>query len=126
MTDNPLLASAHRPEDRTRRNGSTGQNPNNHRFAISTRKRYDFTMTDLGFPIPSTLQSWIDQRVAEGRYSDAGDYLRDLIRRDQEAAADDAAWVRAMVDEGLASGVIEAEPDAIIEDIIRERRARRG
>jgi Arc/MetJ-type ribon-helix-helix transcriptional regulator len=27
-------------------------------------------------------QAWIDQRLSEGRYIDASEYLRDLIRRD--------------------------------------------
>ena len=38
----------------------------------------------LTIDISSDLQAWIDQRLAEGRHVDAGDYLRDLIRRDQE------------------------------------------
>jgi antitoxin ParD1/3/4 len=83
-------------------------------------------MTDLSFSLPSLLQSWIDQRVAEGRYNDAGEYLRDLIRRDQETNAEDTAWLRAMVEAGRNSGMIDAEPEDVIEDIIRERRARRG
>lgn len=83
-------------------------------------------MTDLSFTLPSLLQSWIDQRVAEGPYNDAGEYLRALIRRDQETNAEDTAWVRAMVEAGRNSGTIDAEPEDVIEDIIRERRARRG
>jgi len=82
-------------------------------------------MTDLSFSLPNALQSWIEQQIAQGHYSDAGDYLRDLIRRDR-AEAEDLARLRALIEDGEASGFIDAEPEAIIEDIIAERRARRG
>lgn len=82
-------------------------------------------MTDLSFSLPNALQSWIEQQIAQGHFADAGDYLRDLIRRDR-AEAEDVARLRALIEEGEASGFIEAEPEAIIEDIIAERRARRG
>lgn len=82
-------------------------------------------MTDLSFSLPNALQSWIEQQIAQGHYSDAGDYLRDLIRRDR-AEAEDLARLRALIEDGEASGFIDAEPEAIIEEIIAERRARRG
>jgi len=77
-------------------------------------------MTDLSFSFPPAMLDWLEQRVAQGDYVDAGDYLRDLIRRDQQAAENDAAWVRAMIAEGEASGFIEADPAQVIEDIIAE------
>lgn len=83
-------------------------------------------MSQLNVTIPPALRSWVDHRVAEGRYSSASDLVRDLLRRDQEAAEDDAAWVRAMLAEGLASGISPEKPDTIIENIISRRKARRG
>lgn len=83
-------------------------------------------MTDLSFSIPPALLSWIEQRVAEGRYADAADYLRDLVRRDQQEAEEETEWLRAMIEEGLASGVIDKEPGDVIEEIIAERRTGRG
>jgi antitoxin ParD1/3/4 len=87
---------------------------------------YDLVMAQLNVSLPPALKSWIDHRVAEGRYSSASDYVRDLVRKDQEAEPDDVEWVRAMVAEGLASPIIEKEPEDIIEEIIAERRARHG
>ena len=75
--------------------------------------------------MPPALEQWVDVRLAEGRHADAGDYLRDLIRRDQEGAAEDRLWLKAMIDEGLASPVIDAEPEGVIEAIIADRHARR-
>jgi len=70
--------------------------------------------------MPPALHNWVEAQVAQGRYSDAGDYLRDLVRRDQDTAREDRAWLRAMIAEGLASGMLDEEPEAIIEQIIAE------
>ncbi|HZF45192.1 MAG TPA: type II toxin-antitoxin system ParD family antitoxin [Sphingomonadaceae bacterium] len=83
-------------------------------------------MGEMSFDFPPELRRWIDMRLAEGRYADAADYVRDLVRRDQEAAEEEAEWLRAMIDEGLASGVVDADPKDVIEQIIAERRAGRG
>ncbi len=82
-------------------------------------------MTELSKILPPDLESWIEARVAEGKFIDAGDYLRELVRRDR-AVAEDTAWVRAMIEEGEASGYLDASPHDIVEEIIAERRARRG
>jgi antitoxin ParD1/3/4 len=52
--------------------------------------------------IPDPLRSFVDDRVRDGNYADAGEYLRDLVRRDREAQA--AARLRQLIEEGLASG----------------------
>jgi antitoxin ParD1/3/4 len=83
-------------------------------------------MSQLNVSIPPALKSWIDVRVAEGRHSSASDYVRDLVRRDQESAADETVWLRGLIEEGLASGVIDKEPEDVIEEIIANRRSRRG
>lgn len=87
---------------------------------------YDAGMTDMSFTMPPDLKSWIDAQVAQGRYADAGDYLRDLVRRDLDAADEDTRWLRSLIAEGTASGTIDKAPDVVIEEIIAERRARRG
>lgn len=87
---------------------------------------YKTAMAQLNISIPPALKSWIDHRVTEGRYSSASDYMRDLVRRDQESEPNDIAWVKAMLAEGEASGVSDEVPETIIENIIAKRRARRG
>jgi len=82
-------------------------------------------MTDLSFAIPPAMLDWLQQQVAEGRYVDVGDYLRDLLRREQEEA-EEIAWLREQIAEGLASGIVDKEPEDVIEEIIAERRARHG
>ena len=87
---------------------------------------YANSMSQLNVSIPPALRSWIDHRLAEGRYSSASDLVRDLLRRDQESAADETEWLRALIAEGLASGVVEKEASEVLRDIIAERPARRG
>ncbi|MFC3439896.1 type II toxin-antitoxin system ParD family antitoxin [Sphingobium rhizovicinum] len=77
-------------------------------------------MANLNISMPPALEQWVDSRLAEGRYADAADYVRDLIRRDQEADEAERQWVRERLAEGFASGVIDAEP----EDVLREIMAR--
>ncbi|MCW1985897.1 UNVERIFIED_ORG: antitoxin ParD1/3/4 [Sphingomonas sp. R1F5B] len=83
-------------------------------------------MAQLNVSMPPALRQWIDARVAEGRYSSASDYVRDLVRRDQDAAIDDVEWLRALVAEGLASEVLSDSPDDILAQIMAEHPSSRG
>lgn len=82
-------------------------------------------MTDLSFSFPPAMLSWLEQRIAQGDYVDVADYLRDLVRREQEQTKQ-TEWLREQIAEGLASGIIDKEPEDVIEEIIAARRARHG
>jgi antitoxin ParD1/3/4 len=58
--------------------------------------------TTMSFALPEVMRSYIDERVKNGSYGNTSEYLRDLIRRDQEAQA--AKRLRALIEEGLNSG----------------------
>ncbi|MFK0330846.1 type II toxin-antitoxin system ParD family antitoxin [Rhizobium sp. NPDC090275] len=64
--------------------------------------------------VPDEMKAWLEKQAAVGRYADASDYVRDLVRRDQERASK-IANMQALVDEGLASGV----SDETMDDILR-------
>lgn len=70
--------------------------------------------------MPPNLQSWIESRLAGGDYADAGDYLRELVRRDQSGASEERRWLKALVEEGIASGVIDRDIDDVFDEIIAE------
>ena len=78
-------------------------------------------MAQMNISIPDQLKGWAEARVAEGRYSSTSDYVRDLVRRDQEYE-EKLRVLRAAIEEGLASG----ETDATIESIIADGRRRRA
>ena len=73
-------------------------------------------MAQINISIPDALKGWIDTRMAQGRFSSPSDYVRDLVRRDQERA-DETAWVQAMIDEGLASERLGQDPRDVIDDM---------
>ena len=81
-------------------------------------------MPQLNISVPDGLKQWIDQRLAEGRFSSPSDYVRDLLRRDQERA-DELAWVQAMIDEGMASETLGQDPRAAIDEIVAAGRKHR-
>jgi antitoxin ParD1/3/4 len=87
---------------------------------------YNPAMNQLNVTMPPALRKWIEFRIAEGRYANASDYVRDLVRRDQDAAQDETEYLRELIAEGLASGVVDKDPKQVIEDIIAERRSKSG
>ena len=60
-------------------------------------------MATMNVSLPDAMKAWVEERSRSGRYSNASDYVRDLIRRDQDRAAK-IAQIQALVDEGLTSG----------------------
>lgn len=56
----------------------------------------------MSFALPEAMRSYVDQRVRAGQYGNTSEYLRELIRRDQEEQA--KKRLRDLIEEGLASG----------------------
>ncbi|MFM9851560.1 MAG: type II toxin-antitoxin system ParD family antitoxin [Sphingomonadaceae bacterium] len=84
-------------------------------------------MSQLNISIPPALKAWVDSRVAEGSYSSASDYMRDLVRRDRQAAEEEEAiWLRGLIEEGLASGVIDKPAREVLQEIVADRYALSG
>ncbi|KRA56659.1 hypothetical protein ASD79_16460 [Caulobacter sp. Root655] len=79
------------------------------------------TMATMNVSLPDAMKDWVESRAETGRYSNASDYVRDLIRRDQERATKIAAMQR-LVDEAEESGV---SPNSM-NDILAAARRRAG
>jgi antitoxin ParD1/3/4 len=56
----------------------------------------------MSFALPESMRKYIDNRVAAGNYGNTSEYIRDLVRRDQEEQA--KKRLRDLIEEGLASG----------------------
>ena len=56
----------------------------------------------MSFALPETMRDYIDERVVEGNYGNTSEYIRDLVRRDQQEQARNR--LRGLIEEGLASG----------------------
>ena len=76
-------------------------------------------MATMNVSLPDPMKEWVEAQTRTGRYSNASDYVRDLIRRDQERA-DKLAELQRLVTEGLESGVSDRSKD----DILRAARER--
>lgn len=75
-------------------------------------------MVSMSITLPDPMKDWVEDQAQTGRYADASDYIRDLIRQDQEQT-DKIARMQLLVDEALASG----ESDETMADILLSIRA---
>lgn len=57
--------------------------------------------------------AWVKARIARGDFTNDSEYIRDLIRRDQERSAEIEAIRRVLI-EGENSGISERTPDEIV------------
>ena len=65
---------------------------------------------------------WIKSRIAAGGFTNDSEYIRDLIRRDQEQSAKYRA-LEAAIREGIESGVSDRTVPDIMEDVEARLRA---
>ena len=65
------------------------------------------------------MRDWVQGRIDSGRYASVSDYVRDLIRRDQETADRRQALVNALI-EGEESGISERKVTDILAAIRKE------
>lgn len=56
----------------------------------------------MNVSLPDQMKAWVETQADSGRYGNASDYVRDLIRRDQQRQEKIAEFQR-LVDEGRAS-----------------------
>ena len=61
-------------------------------------------MATMNVSLPAPMKLWVEGQSESGRYSNASDYVRDLIRRDQERVMK-VAHMQRLVDEARSSGV---------------------
>jgi antitoxin ParD1/3/4 len=61
-------------------------------------------MSTMNVSLPEQMKSWVERQARSGRYGNASDYIRDLIRKDQERSAK-VAHMQKLVDEALKGGV---------------------
>lgn len=78
-------------------------------------------MATMNVSLPDPMKSWVEAQTETGRYANASDYVRDLIRKDQERA-DKLALLQAKITEGLNSGISEKSMSEIL-DIARKASA---
>jgi antitoxin ParD1/3/4 len=70
----------------------------------------------MNISLPDRMKAFVESQVSTGQFSNASDYIRDLIR-EREAGVE---RLRALIEEGEASGYVTYDFAEIMRDI-RER-----
>ncbi len=80
-------------------------------------------MASMNVSVPESMRDWVQSRIESGEYASVSDYVRDLIRRDQNALARQlkVADIRRTIEESRATGrtLTADEVFARIEDRLR-------
>jgi antitoxin ParD1/3/4 len=66
------------------------------------------TTGTMNIALPEAMRAYVAKRVGSRQFGNTSKYVRELIRRDQREP--DIARLRAMVEEGLASGPAIGSP----------------
>jgi antitoxin ParD1/3/4 len=69
-----------------------------HRLAKFCHVSHDAAMSTMNISLPESLKSFVDDQVGQRDFGTASEYLRELIRRDQ-----DRVHLRGLLLEGAAS-----------------------
>ena len=77
-------------------------------------------MATMNVSLPDPMKDWVEAQAKAGRYSNASDYVRDLIRRDQERA-DKMAALQSLITEGIESGISTLSS---VDDLLKTARER--
>lgn len=76
-------------------------------------------MATMNVSLPDPMKAWVEDQAKGGKYGNASDYVRDLIRKDQERQ-DKIAQLQKLIDSGIESGV----STRTMEELLIEARAR--
>lgn len=60
-------------------------------------------MATMNISLPDAMKDWVEAQIDSGQYSNNSDYVRDLIRKDQQRLQKIQALQSAITD-GLTSG----------------------
>jgi len=63
----------------------------------------------LNISLPELMRNWVQTQIESGQYASSSDYVRDLIRRDQQKREKVAALQEAIT-AGLESGELKKLP----------------
>ncbi len=71
-------------------------------------------MATMNISLPDPMRDWVQTQIQAGKYSSSSDYVRDLIRRDQEARQHQS--LQEAISEGLKSGISHRSMDEVLKE----------
>lgn len=72
-------------------------------------------MSTMNISLPETLRSFIDSQVSDGNYGSSSEYMRELLRKEQ-----DRVRLRRLLMDGIESELIEEPMDTRYFDKLRK------
>ena len=78
----------------------------------------------MNVSLPDPMKEWVEVQARSGHYSNASDYVRDLIRRDQERVSK-LAELQRLITEGLESGISDRSIGDVLEAARKQAEAAR-
>ncbi len=80
-------------------------------------------MATMNVSLPDDMKNWVEGQTQTGRYSNVSDYVRDLIRKDQDRIKK-ISHMQTTIEEGLKSGTSTQSMDDILSDARRRNGVR--
>ena len=78
-------------------------------------------MATMNVSLPDPMKAWVEDQAKGGKYGNASDYVRDLIRKDQDRQ-NKIAQFQKFISDGIESGM----STQTMEELLLEARARMG
>ncbi len=79
-------------------------------------------MVKKTYSITETLDQYVGERIKSGEYATDSEYVRELIRRDQQENRE-IAYIRSKLIEAEQSGFIDQSKEEMLEEFKAELRA---
>jgi antitoxin ParD1/3/4 len=81
----------------------------------------------MNISLPAPLKSWVEQQVEQRGYSTASEFVRDVLRREQEQALRAAVDARLLeaIDSGKSTPMTSKDWDRIRTEGLKRARTRR-
>lgn len=76
-------------------------------------------MATMNVSLPDPMKAWVEAQVNGGQYGNASDYVRDLIRRDQQ----DREKIKTLQD-AITKGIESGMSDRTMQEILKEARSK--
>lgn len=74
----------------------------------------------MNISLPEQMRKWVQAQIEAGKYASSSDYVRDLIRQDQERR-DKLTLLQRAIEEGLESGEAEGFSFEEFKEMMRKR-----
>ncbi|GGO84324.1 hypothetical protein GCM10011348_30310 [Marinobacterium nitratireducens] len=63
-------------------------------------------MATMNISVPDPMKDWVQAQIDNGKYASSSDYVRDLIRKDQERR-EKLQVLQTAITKGIESGIAE-------------------